>query len=332
MESGYRHTRSAPTLRLSPLASAGMQARNFTAGFFSAPPAIAPDFYSSESLFKGVERLCDPSQPVDDELLLNVAVKFFHSYVYEGAHAERVSYGDVAELYENFGRHLSLNEPDDNIELMNRLRQWSSPLRVLADAPRAAHLMRSIIQHPGPERTGRYIGVDIGVCTGVLLLAEHIQACRLGFDARLIWGVQDDPVCGERTHDLVRSLGVGGVLMADPTRPESYAPLSGGEIGLVANETVAGIQLALDRRTFFDRYRAFFEFAGERAKRAAFFPEGLMAFSRAEGVSLYLSRENGFQVGAEHREGTLMAQGLFMDGSILPVHKLGADFYPLLVS
>jgi len=309
-----------------------MQARNFTAAVRSPEHGIAPEFYTSVSLAADIERLCEPGQPMADEQYLNVAVKYFFAYVHEGAHGEKVEYDEIASLYEQFSRHQSLNEPTDDIEIMNRLRQWSSVLRVLADAPRAAHVMRAVIgQRDAPRASGGpYIGVDIGAGTGIMLLAQQIQAQRNGFTDIQTLGYQTDPISGERTHDLVHTLGMGSVMLADPTREGAYGILKGRPISYVANEMVAGIQQSLSRDNFFNKYTAFFAAVGSNADNAAFFPEGLIAHSGQEGASVILAKENGFSAPEEYMDSQFTPQGVIIEGKVLPMHKLGRDFYSYL--
>lgn len=316
----------------SPLASAGMQARNFTAAVMDSRPNIAPDFYSVESLSSDIERLCDPQHVVSDEEFLNVAVKYFFAYVHEGAHSESVPYGEIAELYERFSRHQSMNEPGDDIETMNRLRQWSPVLRALADASRAAHVMRAVIgQRDVSEwNGGPYVGVDIGAGTGIMLMAQQIQARRKGFTDIQTLGYQTDPISGERTHDLVHSLGAGSVMLADPTRENAYGILRGRTINYAANEVVAGIQQSVCWANFFSKYRAFLAAVGDCVKKTAFFPEGLIAHSGAAGTSVILAKENGFQPPVEYMDAEFVPQGLIIEGKVLPMHKLGRDFYQYL--
>ncbi len=317
----------------SPLASAGIQARNFTAPVRNHKPGIAPDFYSADSLVSDIERLCDPDEKPKEERFLNVAVKYFFSYVHDGAHDERIPYDEISELYEQFSRHQSLNEPNDDIEIMNSLRQWSSVLRVLADAPRAAHVMRAVIGQCGLNRYsgGPYVGVDIGAGTGIMLLAQQIQARRNGYLDIQTLGFQTDPVSGERTHDLVHSLGAGSVMLADPTREGAYGVLRGRTINYVANEMVAGIQQSLTEENFFRKYKAFFAAVENSASQAEFFPEGLIAHSGVEGASVILAKENYFQAPDEYVNADFVPQGLILEGKVLPMHKLGKGFYRYLI-
>nr|WP_321514155.1 hypothetical protein [uncultured Pseudodesulfovibrio sp.] len=325
-----RHT-DCMGLTGSPLASAGIQARNFTAAINEPSSGIAPGFYSENSLAHEVELLCDPYELVTDARLLNVAVKYFFSYVHD-AHNEPVPYGEIAGLYEQFSRHQSMNEPSDDIETMNRLRMWSSVLRVLADAPRAAHVMRGVISQADALQCGGgpFVGVDLGAGTGIMLLALQIQARRNGFSDIQTLGYQTDPISGERTHDLVHALGAGSVMLADPTREGAYGVVRGRNISYVANEVLAGIQQSLSAENCFRKYQAFFNAVGENLNSAAFFPEGLIAHSAAARASVILAKENGFQPPQEFMDEKFVPQGLILEGKLLPMHKLGQDFYQFL--
>jgi len=315
----------------SPLASAGMQARNFTALVGCQAPAIVPEFYTSDSLASDVEHLCDPGEPVSDARLLNVAVKYFFAYVHENAHRDPVPYGELAALYEQFSRHQSMNEPGDDIEIMNRLRMWSPVLRVLADAPKAAHLMRAVLSRTETVRENcSFLGVDIGAGTGIMLLAMQILARRGGCADIQTLGYQSDPLSGERTHDLIHSLGAGAVMLADPTRRNAYALVRGRSVDFVANEIMAGIQQTLAADNCFNKYRAFFEAVGDSVDRAEFFPEGLIAHSAATRASVILVRENGFQPPTEYLGENFIPQGLILEGRVVPMHRLGGDFYRCL--
>jgi len=93
---------------------------------------------------------------------------------------------------------------------------------------------------------------------------------------------------------------------------------------------VAGIQQSLCRDNFFDKYTAFFTAIGANAEQAAFFPEGLIAHSGMDGASVILAKENEFCAPDEYRDAEFTPQGLILEGKVLPMHKLGRDFYSYL--
>lgn len=314
------------------LFSVGMQARNFASALPVVENSIGPEFYSSSSLASDIEKMCDSDVPLDDALYLNIVVKYFFAYVHDGAHVEKVPYNEISFLFEQFSRHQSLNETTDDIEVMNRLRQWSSVLRVLADAPRTAHVMRAVINQVNDcgTLTKPFIGVDIGTGTGIMLLAQQIHAHRNGFSDIQTYGYQTDPISGERTHDLVYSLGIGSVMLADATRTNAYEILRGRNISHVANEMVTGIQQALSRNNFFDKYEALLSMVSPSGE-TVFFPDGIIAHSGKDGASLILIRENGYMVPHEYANDVFTPQGLIIEGAVLPMHKIGQDFHTFLL-
>lgn len=337
-----KHTESDCRLRLqtgsepftlSPITSAGIQARNFTAGFSMGSDCIAPKFYTHTSLRDDISKLCDPATEITDERLFNIVVKYFCAYVDETAFDRAVSFSELVGLYENFGRHQSLNEPEDNIELMNRMRQLSGALRVLADAPRMAHVLRDVITMPiSDDERRRYVGVDLGVATGIMLVGQFVHASRNEFRECVIRGYTTDPVAGERTHDLVRALGVADVLNIDPARPQAYRWLEGLRTAVVVNEMLSGMQRLLKPGNFFNRYKAFAGAVPGLTVGALYYPEGIIAYSKDANMSLILSPENGYSAPPEYAGSGFTPQGFVVGGGVTPTHKLGEDFYRYLVA
>jgi len=309
-----------------------MQARNFTAGFGAGRECIAPDFYTETSLAADIAVLSDPGNEVTDRRLFNVVVKYFCAYVDDAAYDRAVPFHELAALYENFGRHQSLNEPEDNIELMNRMRQLSGALRVLADAPRMAHVLRDIISLKIPDdNLSRYVGIDLGTASGILQVALHIHARRNGFKEVVIRGFINDPLAGERTHDLVRALGAGDVLNIDPARAQSYRWLNGLKPVVVVNEMLSGMQRMLKPWNFFDRYKALLHSLSSAKEGAMFYPDGIIAYSREANMSLILSPESGYSAPDEYADSGFTPQGFVVEGQVTPTHKLGEDFYHYLM-
>jgi hypothetical protein len=163
-----------------------------------------------------------------------------------------------------------------------------------------------------------------------MLLALQILARRNGFTDIQTLGYQTDPMSGERTHDLVHSLGAGSVMLADPTRENAYGMVRGRTANYVANEVMAGIQQSLSAENCFNKYRAFFAAVGDSVSNAMFFPEGVIAHSAATHASVILASENGFQPPIEFLGDKFIPQGLILEGKVFPMHKLGRDFYRYL--
>jgi len=298
-----------------------------------------PGSYTETSLAEDLESLCDPRRSVSGYDLANLAWKYFYAYVFEGAHEESVSREEIVELYRLFSRHNSLNEPGDDIEVMNRLRGLSRGLAAFADIPRlCAALERIILWRPpsegsvagatnaGATAVDDYFGLDIMCGSGVLLAGEYVQARRNGFSRIELWGVEPDPASAARAYDLVADLGLGGVAAMEPSDPRAYLMAGKRRVHFVANGLMAGPVRLVDPRRFFAGYKTLFSLPQLRAAEAGFYPEGLICYNRAESVSVVLSRETGFQAPDEYRDAPLGVHALLVDGEVVPSHRVGVEF------
>ncbi len=296
------------------------------------PLLLRPEVYRNTSLMDDVAELCDPALPVRDPLLVNVVVKYFFSYVHEGAHNARIHIGDVTRLFDLFSRHQSLNEDGDDIELMNSLRQWSFALRMLADVPKTCHILRSIVRQKLPQQSTveGFVSLDIGTGSGVLMLAQYILGRRLGFDSPEVWGIEYDQPVAERTGRMAESLGFGRVARADARNMESYGVVAGRKLSYVSNETISATHQRLRRERFVQIFYTLFDACKGQLRHAAFFPEGLIVYSKELNVSVMLSRENGFQGRLEYQTLDFYPQALFIEGQVTPLHLLGEDFLKYL--
>ncbi|MBN2140192.1 MAG: hypothetical protein JW718_04210 [Desulfovibrionaceae bacterium] len=288
--------------------------------------------YRTSSLVLDLQTARDPDAALSDGLLLNVALKYFYAYVHPGAEREEVPVGEVGALYRRFLRHGSLNEPEDDIEVMNRMRQVSPGLNVMSDAPRMARILRAVADlDPGPVvRGGRFLGLDLCAGPGLLVLAQNILARRSGAGVVDIVGLEPDPAVAGRTGDLVRSLGLGRLLEADAARPESYAGLLDRDVACVTCPALSGALRRIGPRPAFSAFRALFLAAGPRLGQTVFHPQGLIVYSREVNVSLVLSRDNGFQGPPGYEGSDFLVQGLVLDNRIVPLHRLGRDLLAAL--
>lgn len=292
---------------------------------------VDPDHYRVTPLLKEMERLCDPRTEITDPDLVNLAAKYFYSYVVEGGHHARVPLADLSELFALYSRHSSLNEPGDDIETMNRLRRFSLCLNVLADIPRIAHILRSIIRRPMPPRKGAsdFLGLDLCSGSGILLVAQYILARRNRFKRILIRGMERDGIVGERTYSLCAKLGVGAVALADSAEAESYEDFRQGQpVTFVSNEAAATGHLHPRSRDLTAINETLFSVLGRGLQDTLFFPEGYIAYAREENVSMLLSGHNRFQGPREYRSVELLPQGILIEGEVVPLHVLGSDFLP----
>lgn len=294
---------------------------------------IDPSFYTESSLLDDVSMLSDPSVNVTDSMIMGMVLKFFYCYVHKGCFDEIVPLEKVSALCEMFSRHRSLNEPDDDIELMNYLRQWSFSLRMLADIPKTSHIIRSIITQkisPNLADLDEYVGLDIGTGTGILILAQHIHARRLGFENISLFGIEYDKMVGLQSYKIFKELGIAEIILGDARDSRSYEILMDKQITFVSNETVAAMHQPLRRDHFVAICSTLFRTVGNNIKDAGFFPEGLIAFCTEMNVSVLLAKNTAFLGPKEYHDMHLLPQGIIIEGSIVPLHQLGDELLPYM--
>lgn len=294
---------------------------------------LLPEFYDGSPVLHDLEMFCDARVEISDAALLSFVLKYFYCYVNNGGFDERIDHADVSRLCEMFSRHRSLNEPGDDIEMMNYLRQWSFSLRMLGDITKTGHVLRSIINQPmSPALQGldSYTGLDIGTGTGVLLIAQFIHGHRNGFDDVDLYGIEYDKIVGLQTYKLFKKLNLGEIIMGDARESKTYYDLLDKQIAFVSNETVSAMHQPLRREHFVTICTALFNTLGKNIKDATFFPEGLIAYCKEMNVSVLLAKNTGFQGPAEYRGFNLFPQGIIIEGNIVPLHLLGEDMQSML--
>ncbi|HAS89986.1 MAG TPA: class I SAM-dependent methyltransferase, partial [Desulfovibrio sp.] len=294
---------------------------------------IDPSLYSDSPLLEDVDRMSDPSVRISDSMIMGMVLKFFYCYVNKGGFDQPVSLEEVSKLCEMFSRHRSLNEPDDDIELMNYLRQWSFSLRMLADITKTSHIIRSIVtQNISPKllEQEEYVGLDIGTGTGILLLAQHIHARRNGFKKIVLYGIEYDKMVGLQSYKIFKELNIAEIILGDARDAKNYEPLANKVVTFVSNETVAAMHQPLRREHFVSICKTLFRTLGKNIKDAAFFPEGLIAFCKDLNVSVLLAKNTAFQGPKEYHDMNLFPQGIIIEGNIVPLHQLGEELLPYL--
>ncbi len=297
-----------------------------------APSPILPEAYRPTSLARDVQDLCDPGRPLDEALLVGLAAKYFHAYATGADPGRPVDLESLGRVFEQFARHKSLNEPQDDIETMNRLRRFAQALPGVGDLPAAAHLLRAFLSLPLPEgfRGSVYQGLTLGAGAGLFILAQHIQARRAGCARIRLHGVDFDPLVLERTGDLCTELGLSPVSLTQAG--ESTGLLSGleGPLTVLVNEAIPALLRGERQEEARQLNKGLRGILGRKLKNTVCFPEALIAYAPEQGVSVLLTADNRYLGPREFRRQGLTPQGMALEGCILPLHLLGQDFLPFI--
>lgn len=284
---------------------------------------LRPEIYRRTPLMRDIALLCDPNIAVSDATVLNLVVKYFHAYVHPGSHKHALDLGEITGLFELFARHRDEGAQADG-ELMTRLREWSFALRMLADVPKTAHIFRSIASTP-LAWDSEYRGLDIGTGSGILLLAEVIQAWRNGYQNIRAVGIEVDEKVGARTAQVFRDLGVGEVVLGNARAREVYGVMPKTPT-FVSNETVAAMHERLGREDFTLINQTLRSVYGANIMRAGFFPEALIIYAPCRKISAILSRKTCFQIPQAYRGLSFYPRAVVIDGHIVPLNRLGDEF------
>ncbi len=297
-----------------------------------APLPITPEAFRPTPLAEDIFTLCDPAQSLDEPLLLGLAAKYFHAYATGESPGQTVQLEALGRIFQQFSRHKSLNEPQDDIAAMNRLRRFSLALPAVGDLPASAHLLRAFLNLSLAEvpKERSYQGLTLGAGAGLFLLAQHIQARRMGFARIRLRGVEFDPLVRDRTRDLCQELGLGEVLLAGP---EDLGPLLAdldAPLTVLVNEAIPALTRGERQAEAVLINKSLRGLLGRKLKNTLFFPEALIAYAREQNVSVMLSAGNRYLGPKEFRRLDLTPQGLTLEGRIVPLHLLGEEFLPLI--
>lgn len=283
----------------------------------------APDlpWLSRVPLVEDLRQICLPGEAVDPAGLMNIAAKYFFAFVHPGAQSNPVPPAEVAELLALFSRCRSLNEPGDDIDTMNLLRRLAPALTLPGDPGVAGRVLGLLLEQELPPGK-RFLGLDLHAGSGLLGLGQFIAARRQGLAEVEVWGLEEDGVAARRAGALLRALGAGNVVHGSPSEAASYDMVGGRVVSLITAAAGPDPCGALCDERFFGAYAALFRACAASLGAAAFFPEGLIVYSRETNASLILNRENGFQRPAEFEGAVLYPQAWVVAGDVVPLHRM----------
>ena len=289
---------------------------------------LPAELYRKTSLSSDLEQAGDPDFDLDGPILMNILVKFFHTYVYPGSHETVLDLREISVLFDQFvHRRLGSDVLENCLTLRKELLSYGFALCMLADLPKSAHIFKAIAEsrpHFGGEV---FAGLDIGSGTGILMLAMSLQARRSGFNAVSLVGIERNQIVAERTNKVLAKMGLGNVIVADAKKVESYGFLENKELHFVSNETLPSVGRSLWKEDFIFICKTLFDGLAEQTSKAGFFPEAVLVGRSSTEMLTELNRENSFQLEDENYPLRLMKPfAIRLLGTMTPLEAVGSSY------
>lgn len=161
---------------------------------------INPDVYTNTSLEQDIERACDSQNPLTLQQIANIVVKYLFSYFYFRT-KDQIPLVEILELIQALEKEevkqLTKEEIREafevsKLEVATRFQMERFACQMLLDIPATVEIFRDIalrVIDPSISRE-KYIGIDFGSGSGILTLAQYIQAKRNSFQEIQNYGLE----------------------------------------------------------------------------------------------------------------------------------------------
>ena len=296
-------------------------------------PVVPAGMVVPGSLPTLIKTLARPGSPVGSDLLASLCLRYFHAYVFPEQLAAEVSLEGLTELAGQFVRRRGgCAQLTGKSELRRFLLHHGFALQMLVDLPKTVHLLAALLGRQLPVGE-KFLGLDIGAGTGILLLGQYLLARRAGYDTPTLIGFECQPHVAGRADALVSALGLGRVRRADATHIGLYADLPDGPVACVTNETLPSAGRRLYKEPFPAINTALFAALGPRLANTVFLPEAVWASDRPGRSWLRLAPHNAFAGDGERPDKPLrlaFMRDVELAGERIPVERVGEGLMELV--
>lgn len=220
---------------------------------------INPEVYTHTSLREDVLVAANHNLPLSYELIANIVIKYIYAYFYfdwdEIIPLEKIE-KLVAEVVKEAPRSIDIEEMkrmkgdkwDKAIDVRFHLERLTCEM--LFDVPATVEIFHDIamrILDPSIYWK-KYIWIDLGSGSGILTLAQYIQAERNQFKEKINLGIELGSYSSKFSNTIINTcLWVGKIIRWDTTSPRAYGFLSENDaITFITNETIPDEGAKLD--------------------------------------------------------------------------------------
>lgn len=221
---------------------------------------IRPDVYDpASSLSQIVEKLSDRKNAVTDDTLINLVVKYFFAYIYPESIDQKISLDEInekfawartyCEISRNTTNRVISNITPEEQKFYEGFQSAAYGLTMLWDISPTTVIIKDIINRQIDPTVfdGKYVWLDLGTGTGILLLAQCIQAIRNDFKSIQNIGIERDLRTTINTFNLAKKLWFGAVFAGDTTQQNIYNILNiSGPVTFISNENIPTTWIAMN--------------------------------------------------------------------------------------
>ncbi len=288
------------------------------------------------SLRELIERACNKGISVDYGVIVNIIVRFIFVYRYpEKTDSKNTSLQEIEELISLYIRYVQIRSYSPKRKNMSSknpvtqshldfISQSYYQVKMLIDIAATSEIfmeiaLRKPLQSPLKDQ---YIWLDIGTGSGILLLAQYIQARRQGYRNIKNIGIDNslDSTSPLSLHGkiLAKNLDFWEILYGDTSKIETYKKLSLSHVSHISNETIPHPYTNMlssyseKRDPFFSNYAAVFYVFWNSLKNTSFFPTRLEVSIGRKSQCEILSPRWKFQISWDTK--IIKAHRIYLNG------------------
>lgn len=252
---------------------------------------IHSDIYDrTHSLKETIAILSDKKNAITDDMVLNLVTKYFFAYFYPESVDNKIDLASVEKLREDYDMYFKMRETAFQFakydiihqnHIYNFISHHEYPITMLGDIAATTILVKDIAQRElsSALQANAYRWLDLGTGTGILLLAQYIQAMRNGYTSLQNIGIDNHPYAVKTTDKLIQKLWCGAAIYGDTTQKNTYLELYGdAPIHHVSNETIPPRNSRMNTKSdpFFQNTTALYAVLDQYIKpETQFFPNRL---------------------------------------------------------
>ncbi len=213
-------------------------------------------YNENTSLRQDITNALRKNDKLSDTEIINIVVKYFISYIYPHKIDYKIDLEEINKIFSitNFFFKISRNpwtkiemKDKKELELLNFIQENWYSLSMLWDIAATVELFKEIANKEiSPIKFNyEYLWLDLWAWSGILLLAQYIQAEKNNFLSISNFWLEISNSCF-RTKLLVNELMFWKAVNCDTTKEESYDFLkySDSEITHISNETIPTVWIS----------------------------------------------------------------------------------------